>query len=301
MKITYGIIDTNIDVTEICLNKLLNNDIITIPSNDFTRANVFTDPIIGVIKKIFLLIDDILTEYDQKLIIKINIIDKTITTINAIDEINNKLLNIHSKLQIKHGKFNEEVPEQKMSVRYLTGNEKILEIGSNIGRNSLVIGYILSQYNNNNFVTLESDSDICNLLIENKNLNNMNFYIENSALSERNLIQRGWDTIESDILLDGYKNVNIISFEELLNKYKINFDTLILDCEGAFYYILMDMPQILNNINLIIMENDYHNITKKHFIDQKLKENNFSLDYLESGGWGCCYNNFFEVWKKKFN
>ena len=48
MKITYGIIDTNIDVTEICLNKLLNNDIITIPSNDFTRANVFTDPIIGV-------------------------------------------------------------------------------------------------------------------------------------------------------------------------------------------------------------------------------------------------------------
>jgi len=22
------------------------------------------------------------------------------------------------------------------------------------------------------------------------------------------------------------------------------------------------------------------------------------VDYKECGGWGCCYNNFFEVWKK---
>jgi len=60
----------------------------------------------------------------------------------------------------------------------------------------------------------------------------------------------------------------------------------------------MDMPEILNNINLIIMENDYHDISQKNYIDKILRNNNFSVIYTESGGWGPCYNNFFEVWKK---
>jgi len=33
-------------------------------------------------------------------------------------------------------------------------------------------------------------------------------------------------------------------------------------------------------------------------VDEILKTNNFVVDYKECGGWGCCYNNFFEVWKK---
>ena len=81
-------------------------------------------------------------------------------------------------------------------------------------------------------------------------------------------------------------------------KYNIEFDTLVLDCEGAFYYILMDMPEILNNIKLIIMENDYYDISKKNYVDEILMKNNFYVDYQESGGWGPCFNNFFEVWKK---
>ena len=70
----------------------------------------------------------------------------------------------------------------------------------------------------------------------------------------------------------------------------------------AFYYILIDMPEILENINLIIMENDYYDITHKQYIDDILKTNGFYVDYSKSGGWThqfCpCSNNFFEVWKK---
>ena len=89
-----------------------------------------------------------------------------------------------------------------------------------------------------------------------------------------------------------------ISIIRSKNKYNIEFDTLVLDCEGAFYYILQDIPEILNNINLIIMENDYFDISKKIYIDEILMKNNFNVDYTEGGGWGPCYNNFFEVWKK---
>ena len=295
MKIHYGITDNSIDVTDICMEKLQKNEIITIPYGDRSRANYFTDPLDGVLKKIIIENNGIITEYDDTTQIKINIINNTINTTNEND-INNKITNIHSNLKINYGNFSEELPEQKMVIKYLTGNEKVLEIGGNIGRNSLVIASILES--NTNFVTLESDVNIAKQLTENRDLNNFNFYIENSALSNRKLIQKEWDTIPSETLIEGYNWVKTITLKELKNKYNIEFDTLVLDCEGAFYYILMDMPEILDNINLIIMENDYYYIEKKKYIDNILKKNNFNIDYVESGGWGPCYDNFFEVWKK---
>jgi hypothetical protein len=71
-----------------------------------------------------------------------------------------------------------------------------------------------------------------------------------------------------------------------------------LDCEGAFYNILRDMPEILNNIKLIIMENDYQDIKLKTFIDDILIKQNFKVDYQQRGGWGPCEDRFFEVWIK---
>ena len=296
MKIYYGITNNSIDVTNICIEKLTVNNIITIPQGDVNRANYFTDPLYGVHKKIIIENNGIITEYDEFVQLKINLLNNTINNNNINDNnINSRTAAIQSKLRLNHGSFNEELPEQKMVVRYLTGNEKVLEIGGNIGRNTLMIASILQS---NNFVTLESDVNIAKQLTENRDLNNFNFHIENSALSNRKLIQRGWDTIPSETLQEGFNWINTITLDNLKTKYKIEFDTLVLDCEGAFYYILMDMPEILNNINLIIMENDYWDISKKNYIDNILVKNNFFIDYIESGGWGPCYNNFFEVWKK---
>ena len=288
MKIYYGITNNSIDVTDICIEKLTNTNNIIIPLGDINRAHIFTDPLAGVHKNIIIENNGIFTEYSEYVQIQINILNNTIETTG------DKIMNIHSKLKIKHGHLNDELPEQKMAVNYLTGNEKVLEIGGNIGRNSLVIASIV---NNNNMVTLECDVNIATQLTENRDLNNYTFHIECAALSNRKLIQKGWDTIPSDTLLDGYNWVNTITLNQLKNKYNIEFDTLVLDCEGAFYYILMDMPDILDNINLIIMENDYWDITHKQYINDILK-NNFYREYVESGGWGPCYNNFFEVWKR---
>ena len=282
MRIYYGVTNNTINVTQICLDKLTHNNIIEIPTGDVNRSKYFTDPLFGIKKKIIIEDNGVFTEYDEDTEIKINI--------------NTKLKDIHSKLKINYGYFNEEFPEQNMVINYLTGNEKVLEIGGNIGRNSLVIASILN--NDNNLVTLESDVNISKQLMENRDMNHFHFHIEPSALSNRKLIQKEWNTIPSDVLLEGYTWVNTITLENLKTKYNIQFDTLILDCEGAFYYILMDMPEILNNINLIIMENDYHDISKKYYIDEVLTKNNFIVDYVESGGWGPCYNNFYEAWKK---
>ena len=297
MKILYGIsIENFIDVTNICLSQLLRNNIIVIPEGDGTREFYFTDPLIGTLKKIIIVNDNNVSEYDDKTRVAINMADNTVQSI-CLKNYDEKLEKIHSKLKIKYGVFDDELPEQKMAVRHLTGKEKVLEIGGNIGRNSLIISSVLED--NRNLVTLETDKTIANQLIENRDLNNFHFHVENSALSNRRLIQKGWDSMPSDTLKEGYTWVNTITLNNLKNKYNIEFDTLVLDCEGAFYYILMDMPEILNNVNLIIMENDYHDLTHKQYVDDVLLRNNFYKVYQESGGWGPCFHNFFEVWKKQ--
>jgi len=313
MKILYGTSDNNIDVTDICYKNLIKENIIKIPRDDNTRADIFTDPCFRMLKVIFVINEDsTILEFDYTNDIYIDTNTNEIYVKDIPEHIervysnyNEKLRDIHSKLKIGYGTFEEEYPEQIMSLRYLSGDEKVLEIGSNIGRNSLIINYILSQKNNNNFVTLESDYDIAQILKYNRNLNNFHFHIENAALSKRKLIQNGWNTFCSDVLLDGYKNVNTITLEELNKKYNIDFDTLVLDCEGAFYYILMDMPEIINNINLIIMENDYSDTNHKKYVDSILLQNNFYVEYSE---YGCSlakklfpqtFENFYEVWKRR--
>ncbi len=295
MKILYGTSEYSIDVTEICLEKLTKNNVIRIPAGDENRAKYFTDPLFKILKKVFIVTDESATEYDHFAQIKINTTTNEITTINTRD-VYEKLKSIQSKLEIRYGNFNEELPEQKMAVTYLSGNEKVLEIGGNIGRNSLVIASILQDPAN--LVVLESDINIAKKLTENRDANHFTFHIESAALSNRKLIQQNWITKPSDVLEEGHKWVDTITLDDLKKKYNIAFDTLILDCEGAFYYILMDMPEILDGVNLIIMENDYFDISEKNYINDILTKNNFVVDYSEEGGWGPCYANFFEVWKK---
>jgi len=162
MKIFYGTDDHKIDVT---VKLITNNGIINSPWRDDNRAYLFTDPVPGILKKIY--IHD--KSYEDKYTIKIE--NGVITTVDYNDIVN-KWNNIKSNLKLLHGSFDNEVPEQLMVVRYLTGNEKVLEIGSNIGRNSMIIASIT-----NNLVTLECNYNVFKKLEENKKANGLSFFI----------------------------------------------------------------------------------------------------------------------------
>jgi FkbM family methyltransferase len=289
MKIYYGIESNKKDITERVLNMCRMNTKIYIPKNRLFQ--LFGDPIFGTHKYIFI-------EDKEK-----HVFDDTTDVIYEISEKEllltperAKLLDIQSKLRLCNGSFNDEYPEQEMAVRFLKGREKVLEIGGNIGRNSLVIASLL--HDSKNLVTLECDPNNVKLLTLNRDANLFPFHIEPSALSKRKLIQKGWNTIASESVLDGYKEVATITYDQLLEKYKIPFDTLVADCEGALYYIFSDMPEMLDSINLIIMENDYHDVSHKEHVDSVLLSYKFTRVYCEAGGWEPCYNRFYEVWKK---
>lgn len=308
--IKYGVKTQNIDITQISYETLMKNNIIRIPRSDTSRAMIFTDAVPGIKKDIIISYNGQEKSYNDTTEIYIDTINGKIYTIGEVipthitetypEIIVNTLIVIHHLIPLKHGWFMNEFPEQKLAVKFLTGNEKILEIGSNVGRNTFVMSYILNRCNNKNLVSLESNNAVFKQLVENKNGTNLECFLENAALSKRNLIQNPylWNTIVSDEVLEGYQKVNTITFDELEKKYNITFDTLVMDCEGAFYYILQDMPEILNNINLVIMENDYEDIEHKKYIDSVLKEKGLSVVYSEGDGWGPCADYFYEVWKR---
>jgi len=225
----------------------------------------------------------------------------------------NDLYLITNNLKLLYGSFDEEIIEQKLSCKYISDTNYVLEIGGNMGRNAMVISSILN--NDTNLVTMEPNIDFYKKLIENRDINNKKFYIENSALSSNKLVFNGSLTFDINSLDEKYplskehlknnknnfRECNIITFEELEQKYNIKFDTLVIDCEGAFYYIIKDLPDILSNISLIIMENDYENKYHYDYIKTILLEKKFicieSIPLLGNQWNPPCKDNFYEVWK----
>lgn len=311
LELYYGNINRSINVTEICLTKCVKDNILFIDKISSYRDNLFTDPCIGIKKVIFVKLDDDIQCFSEKecvyIDIKKNVIYRECKVPYFItrqyQDTESYLAYLHKKLTICHGTFVEEDVEQRLVAKYLTGNEKVLEFGGNIGRVALIVASILNSCGNTDFVSMECNTEIAKQLEENRIKNNLFFHIEPTALSKRTIIQNGWHNVESDELLPDHLPVKNISLQEITDKYNIQFDTLIVDCEEAFYVILMDFPEILNNITLLIMENDYLEQYKKDYVDQVLCKNHFEVVYSEKGGWPeeynrfPCYKNFYEVWK----
>lgn len=204
-----------------------------------------------------------------------------------------KLQQIHSKLKLVHGSILDEYPEQLMTATFLPADAKVLELGGNVGRNSCVIASILND--SRNLVTIEPGKIWAEQIKENRDHNGLSFHVEAAAVSKVPLIQQGWVTIPSTEDLPGYHRVDTITFSELQEKYSIVFDTLIADCEGALYYILRDDPEILANIKLVIVENDYSDSEQMQFVADLYAQNGLQLVY--SGNY-LNRTNFYQVWKK---
>ncbi len=216
-----------------------------------------------------------------------------------------KLKEIHKKLKIKYGSFIQEFPEQVMACMFIKPDDVVLEIGGNIGRNSLIISELLDD--DSNLVTLESDPSIAQQLIENKDINNKNFVIIPRALSKKPLMQKGWVCVQcesdnlndlNDFIKQGYKSIDIIDLSAIYDIYKKNFTVLVVDCEGAFYYILQEFPEILDGIRVIIMENDYQNLDHKLYVNDILISKGFKTVYKREGGGGWAKSFFFETWSR---
>ena len=199
---------------------------------------------------------------------------------NSYKDIKDRLGEYHKRVCFSFGSLEDEYVEQYLAMKYISSNDIILEIGGNIGRVSCLLATILED--DNNLLVLESDNSSYKNLLQNKNQNNLQFNIENKALSDTDLFQAGWKTYNKDEItkLDKeiysqLKKVECIELDEIYKKYNLKFNTLVIDCEGAFYYIIKSFPGILDNINKIIIENDYPTWEMKEYVENIFLKNNF--------------------------
>jgi FkbM family methyltransferase len=288
MIIFYGHSSGYKNITDIALEKCVKGDILEIPACDNERAAIFGDPYPGILKHICIIdTEGNYTQYSADTSILYNIVlqkdekynlkqwwKKESNTLIGYEE---KLKLLHKRVKIKYGSMSEEFPEQMMAIKFINPTDCVLEIGGNIGRNTVLISCILEK--DENLVTLESHPLIADQLKENCALNNLNPHIEASALSKRKLIQSNWITIPSEVVLPGYIEVPTITYDALIKKYNKKFNVIVADCEGALYYILKDEPKILDNIETIIIENDFEEMEHKIYVDTLFANNGFRCVY----------------------
>lgn len=303
MKFFYGIPSCYFDVTE---KVICRKGTFLIPQGEGSRSTLFGDPSYGNVKHIlyvdrqdrqhFITKDDVAAiDSNSGCFLQIETPQQYWSLFKVFDG-ESRLRGMYNYLKLDFGSFEEEYPEQTLVSDFLDENARVLEIGGNIGRNSCIISAILAD--SRNLVSLESAPHIAAQLAHNRDLNGFKFHIENAALSGQPLVQKGWCTRPKELNdCSEWLPVKVISFEEIQKKYSV-FDTFVLDCEGAFYQILIDFPDCLRGINTIIIENDFEDAAKGAFVGDAIREAGLICVRSQSGGWGPFSSQFYQVFKR---
>ena len=209
-----------------------------------------------------------------------------------------KLAEIHKTVHLLHGSFEQEYQEQLMVATHLRPDARVLELGGNIGRNSMVIASILKR--DSDLLVMECDRGIARQLTENRDRNGFGFRIEASAISRRPLVNRDWNSAPlgaGEPVPEGWASVDTMTWAEVTAKHG-QFDTLVADCEGALYQILADEPDFFRGFGTVVVENDYSDIEHKRAVDAAMRAAGLGVVFQQGGGWGPCADKFFEVWLK---
>jgi len=282
MRFLYGKDGVYIDVTASVLKRFWSRGVITIPSSDITRARKLGDPLVGVEKYLKFYHEEKKGKIPAGVRVKLPF--PLITTLwrnnkASLSTDEERLQFLHKHLILTQGSMRQEYPEQVMAIKYVRPEATVLELGGNIGRNSLIIASVLS--NSKRLVVLECDPHSASVLKEHRDINHLSFHVEACALSNRKLCQRGWLTQEykGKQVPKGYTPIQTITWPKLKEKYPLVFDTLVADCEGALLPILQDFPILLESINTVIVENDYRSKEEKILADQIFQKAGFTLIY----------------------
>lgn len=282
-KVLYGKGNKYVDVTDKYRDY--------VPKTDESRAAIFgIDPLPGVQKEV-------------------KIISSTGTEVYPVGQyrLPDRLAELHKKLKLRGGSFTDELEEQVMAALFLDRHHKVLEIGADVGTNTCIISSICDTPP----VVVECNNAVESTLRQNLESNGLGINLEMGALTKGRLIfkhsthyaRTGQSTVileEGQPIPHGYSEIRSISYDYLVQKYH-KFDTVVADCEGAFYYIIQDFPEILDDISMLIIENDYKVKGQKDYVDQQLIDKGFIRVYHnilpKAYGFPHC-DSFYAVWKK---
>jgi FkbM family methyltransferase len=284
---------------------------LVIPAGDDKRAALFGDPVYGVEKTIRIF------SMDKDHPVSFGITEEISMMLpwnHPFVLARKTLANVHSVMRLKHGLFSEEFPEQMLETMFIQPDDVVLELGANVGRNTLVIASILQDASKllavescpESFAKLQENIEANKdrlLMLHRGNLKQSIINVENKALSNVPLMQKGWNTfpmpVNDQLPDDTFKKVETITFANLEQKHNLKFNVLVADVEGAMFSILAnDAANVLKNMRMVVIENDFKELREKQFVDATFATFGFRRVFVQPGGWGPCSPCFYEVWER---
>lgn len=184
-----------------------------------------------------------------------------------------------------------EYDEQLLVDKYILSNDKVLELGARYGSVSCIINTKLN--NRKNQVVVEPDSRVWDCLDRNKLANNCEFNIIKGFISNKKLELTNTDYYHggygSTFIEDESSKIPSYTLDEIKEKYDINFNVLVADCEGFLECFLDENPSLYDDVRLMIFEADYPEKCDYNKIKRILTSKNF-INLL---------NGHHNVWIKK--
>jgi FkbM family methyltransferase len=165
-----------------------------------------------------------------------------------------------------------EFEEQRLVKEFVKESDVVLELGARYGSVSCTINQILS--NKKSQVSVEPDHRVWSSLKRNREINGCQFEIIEGFISRKklNLVPRGYDTTFSQ---DETSDCFCCTLEEIEEKFNLDFNVLVADCEGFLEIFLDENPKLYGKMRALIFEADMTDICNYDKIRKNLSFHGF--------------------------
>jgi len=164
---------------------------------------------------------------------------------------------------------NEHI-EQSLAEKYIESNDKILELGARYGSVSIVCNKKLNDSAKNNHYVVEPDSDVWECLEKNMIDNGCDFNIIHGIIGKKKYTLSG----------KNYEKISVESSESDIQSYPlplVEFDTLIIDCEGYLERFYNENKPLFMGLKKMIIECDRPDLCDYEYCLKEFKNIGFII------------------------
>ena len=189
-----------------------------------------------------------------------------------------------------------EFPEQCLIHAFLRPGDAILEFGGNSGRSTAVAAEMAGI--TGKVWSVESSSEFRAYAYKMyKPLVDEGRIVQLPAISDVPIYQNSWFTTTNatHALAEGWKEIERVTYKQLKDRIG-HYNVVIADCEGCFYELQHQHPDVLHSVDTIILEADgEQNQGPNSFAAfRKRLENHFSHVEIEG-----LQGLFYSVWRRR--
>lgn len=149
---------------------------------------------------------------------------------------------------------NVEARTRQLVTKWLRSDAVVLEVGARYGSVSCTISHV--QGKSGKLVSVEPDSRVWKALSENLANHDCDAKILKGVVGTQPVKLEGSD-YGTHVVTSGSGNAggaSALPFHEVQRKYGMNFDTVVIDCEGCFATLLAQNEDMFSGIHTAILE-----------------------------------------------